>query len=89
MLNLPRLGLLMFDAFSNSSDSDFGDPGHGRDGSQPRCPLGRDCQLRILNSKEMFAECVGDESRLCPQAMNFGGGYFCRQIWTISRSGAG
>ena len=57
----------------------------GIHGDLPACPLGRNCRLRVLNAREMFAECVGMEAKLCPRAMCFGGGFFCREVWTVSR----
>lgn len=65
--------------------SDARSEGMGTHGELPACPLGRDCRLRVLNSREMFAECIGVEAKVCPHALCFGGGFFCREVWTVAR----
>ena len=42
-----------------------------------QCPRGKNCRLRLVSAEKMFAECDGEEGRKCPQALAFGGAFFC------------
>lgn len=51
---------------------------------EPRCPQGIVCELRVVNRKQMLAECApAAPSYRCPEALWFGGAFYCRSLWQL------
>lgn len=51
-----------------------------------QCPIGTACELRVINLEQMFCECIPDErGHICPNALPFGGGTYCRALWKNDR----
>jgi len=50
------------------------------------CPAGKACRIVVLDGKIAYEECVRDtgsrwiKDRPCPNAVTFGGQYFCRRF---------
>lgn len=49
--------------------------------SEPRCPKGTRCRLRVANRRVMLVDCVLEEPGCCASAFPFGGGYFCSLLF--------
>lgn len=49
-----------------------------------RCPLGVECELRVVNRWQRLVECSPAAPTLrCPDTLWFGGAFYCRTLWQI------
>mgnify|MGYP001195735455 FL=1 len=49
----------------------------------PVCPIGKHCRLSLVNAEQIFVVDVPLNPGRCPNALSFGGAFFCRALWTF------